>query len=169
MEHRSIPPALVLGDEGIGALAHRHMAMGALKGVPQVVVDCGGHFDPYAIAKEARGVGRSPANVLERVIVARAFTAYQEITLLLRLRREYTVDHRIFLLNPLDLFVDPDLPHGDGLWIFGRLHAALHHFHETGYRLFLYQRHQAETSLLFQKLCRDRPSTLPLGCDAAPD
>src|SRR5262245_51543749 len=42
-------------------------------------------FDPYAIARLAKTVGASPTEALERIYIARAFTAYQLTELIARL------------------------------------------------------------------------------------
>ena len=115
------PSALFIGDASVLLLAHQNLADGAIQNRPQVVVDCGGYFDPHALYREARRIKLVPGPVLERVQVARAFTAYQEIALLIRLWRQFGPAHRVFLLNPLSPLVDPDLPEMDRSWLFQRL------------------------------------------------
>lgn len=138
--------ALFIGDSSVFLLAHRKLADGAIQNRPQVVVDCGGYFDPHALYREARWIEPAPGPVLDRVQVARAFTAYQEMTLLIRLWRQFGSDHHVFLLNPLHPLGDPDLPEMDRSWLFQRLRKAILRFRGAGYLLTIFQTTQAMTA-----------------------
>src|ERR1044072_3825443 len=47
---------------------------------------CGDNcFDPYAVTRYAKARGCRPADVLKRILIARAFTAYQLVELVERL------------------------------------------------------------------------------------
>jgi hypothetical protein len=58
-------PTVLSGDESVFPWVHRWLARRALGGgVRPVIVDCGGVFDPYAVALEARRAGVQPEAAL---------------------------------------------------------------------------------------------------------
>ena len=150
-------PLLVLGEGSVLPLAHRALAGWALRGAPQVVVDCGGFFDPYGLARAAREMGARPEAVLERVRVARAFTGYQEIRALLNLRRQFSPGTWVYLLNPLFPLLDGDLPEGDRHWIFRRLMKGLSWFSRAGYPLRVCQESGRGGTAFLQTLAHRLP------------
>ncbi len=156
----AVPPLLVLGDSTVPLLLHRTLAERALEGPSQVVLDCGGFFDPYLLAREARRQGLRPEAVLERIHVARAFTGYQEIRALLDLRRRFGRGHPVYLLNPLFPLRDEDLPEGDRRWLFRRLLAGVDYYSRAGYPLRLCQEAGRGSAALLQTLARRLPVLL---------
>ena len=127
------PPRLLTGDVTALHLAHRALVWLTRQGPPPVVVDCGGVLDVYRLGEEARRLGLSPADVLARIQVCRAFTGYQEVSALLRLRRRFAPGTRVFLLSPLPPLLDEDLPAEDRPWLFRRMLDGLRHLAARGY------------------------------------
>ena len=143
------PPRLLTGDATALHLAHRALAVSAHRALAvsahrvlagldprvaaPVVVDCGGVLDVYRLGQEARRLGAAPGELLARIQVARAFTGYQEVSALLRLRRDFAPGTRVFLLCPLPPLLDPDLPAEDRPWLFRRVLDGLRHLAAHGY------------------------------------
>ena len=78
-----------------------------------VFVDGGNVFNPYVVAEVARGHGLNPKNVLERIYVSRAFTAYQLSSLILEKLEKAVRKFRSKLVTVSDissLFLDRDVP-----------------------------------------------------------
>ena len=146
---RFVQPCVLQGDGTVLSLAHAAMAEWALAETGQAVVDCGGWFDAYLLVLQARRRGVAPvapAQVLGRVQVCRAFTAYQVIGALLRLRRRFSPAYRVGLLNPLHPLLDGDLPEADRKWLFGRLLNALDWFSQAGYPVWMCQQAPSGTA-----------------------
>ena len=156
---RAATPLLVLGDSTVSLLLHRVLALRALRGRTQLVVDCGGFLDPYLLARKAVRLGVRPALVLERVLVARAFTGYQEIRALLNLRR-FGAGSMIYLLNPLYPLQDEDLPEGDRRWLFRRLLAGVDYFSRAGFPVRICQETRRSDPVFLKTLTRRLPVLL---------
>ena len=122
---------LLSGDRSLLAVAHRIIARQAMVAVPPVVIDCGGVFNPYGVAEEARRHQVPPQAVLERIMICRAFTGYQELHALRRVAR-LAPGQRLYLLNPLHVLLDEDLPAADRPWLFNRLLAGLDFLGDRG-------------------------------------
>ncbi len=78
-----------------------------------VFIDGGNSFNPYLVADIARGWSLNPRNVLERIYVSRAFTAYQLSALILEKLDAFLEGHDadlIFVSNVASLFMDKDIP-----------------------------------------------------------
>jgi hypothetical protein len=119
------PPIVLMGDASVLPLVHRILAQRAmLHGMRPVIVDCGGVFDPHAVALEARRAGHQPEAALNALLICRAFTGYQELHALRRLAR-FAPGRRVYLLNPLQVLLDEDLPAQDRPWLFNQLLTGL--------------------------------------------
>lgn len=153
---RAAGAVLVVGDGTVPLLLHRVLAARALTGPVQTVVDCGGFFDPYLLAVEARRLGLAPEAVLERVMVARALTGYQEIRALLNLRG-LPPGRPVYLLNPLFPLADDDLPRGERRWLFRRLLGAVRYFSRAGCPLRLCQESRRGDPEMLQTLAKCLP------------
>ena len=82
-------------------------------GSSAVFVDGGNVFNPYVVAKIARGHGLNPKNILERIYISRAFTAYQLSSLILGKLDRAIRKFRSKLVAVADissLFFDRDVP-----------------------------------------------------------
>jgi len=85
-----------------------------------VVYICGdNHFNPYAIARLARRLHHRCEDVLNRVLVARAFTGYQFEELVRRLTPN-EVAGPVVLSGICSAFLDEDIPHNDAARLFYR-------------------------------------------------
>jgi hypothetical protein len=101
--------------------------MGGL-GSSVVFVDGGNSFSPYLIGDVARGCGFEPRNVLERVYVSRAFTAYQFSALVLEKLEPFVNAKRAGLILVSDiasLFLDRDIPKNEAKDLFVKVCAKL--------------------------------------------
>lgn len=86
-----------------------------------VYVDGGNTFDPYAVSAIAQEYGLEPRSVLEKILVSRAFTAYQLTALVFEKLEEALKRHRSKLVVVSDitgLFLDRDVPKIEGRDIF---------------------------------------------------
>ena len=85
---------------------------------------CGDNrFDPYAVARLARSQQKSPEEALGRILVTRAFTAYQLDELIHRLDLPKTVEGAygvVFISGVCTAFLDEDVTHTDAARLFYR-------------------------------------------------
>ncbi|MFQ6065498.1 MAG: hypothetical protein ACE5L6_08490 [Candidatus Bathyarchaeia archaeon] len=89
-----------------------------------VFIDGGNSFDPYAVSAVARDYGLDPKSVLERILVSRAFTAYQLSALVFEKLEEALKRYRSKLVVVSDvagLFLDRDVPKIEGRDIFFKM------------------------------------------------
>ena len=84
-----------------------------------VFVSGDNRFDPYAIARYARLRGWSESAVLERILIARAFTAYQLTELLARLKPD-DIAGPVVVSGICTAFFDEDLSHTEAARLFYR-------------------------------------------------
>lgn len=102
-------------------------SMGGL-GSSVVFVDGGNSFNPYLISEVARGYGFDPREVLGRVYVSRAFTAYQFSALVLEKLEPFVNAKRAGLVLVSDiayLFLDRDIPKTEAKDLFVKVCAKL--------------------------------------------
>ncbi len=87
-----------------------------------VFVDGGNSINPYTIASIAKRYGKRRQEVLGRIHVARAFTAYQMATILLEsLEEEVRAGPGLLVLSCLpDLFLDEDLEYREAYHLLRR-------------------------------------------------
>ena len=82
-------------------------------GTGVVFIDGGNSFNPYSVAEVARGWSLNPRDVLEKIFVSRAFTAYQLSALIIE-KLDEILEKRdvdlIFVSDIASLFMDPDVP-----------------------------------------------------------
>jgi len=89
-----------------------------------VYIDGGNTFDPYGVSAIAQDHGLEPENVLDRIHVSRAFTAYQ-LTALIFERLEEALkkyDARLVIVSDVVvLFLDKDVHGGKGIDLFKKM------------------------------------------------
>jgi len=86
-----------------------------------VYIDCGNTFDPYAVSAVAQEYGLEPKSVLEKVMISRAFTAYQLTALIFEKLEKTLKRYRsklIVISDIVGLFLDRDVPKIEGSDIF---------------------------------------------------
>ena len=89
-----------------------------------VYIDGGNSFDPYAVSAIAQGYGLEPKSVLEKIVISRAFTAYQLTALIFEKLEEALKRSRSKLVIVSDitgLFLDRDVPKKEGWDIFMKM------------------------------------------------
>jgi hypothetical protein len=89
-----------------------------------VFVDGGNTFDPYAVSAIAQEFGLEPKSVLEKILVSRAFTAYQLTALVFEKLEKALKKYRAKLVVISDitgLFLDRDVPRIEGRDIFMKM------------------------------------------------
>lgn len=89
-----------------------------------VYIDGGNAFDPYAVSAIAQEYGLDPQSVLEKILVSRAFTAYQLTSLVFEKLEAALKGYRSKLVVISDitgLFLDRDVPQIEGRDIFLKL------------------------------------------------
>ena len=110
--------------EGAGAISSYVAGWMVSEGIDVIVLDGANRFDPYVVSSFARKALISPARLLKRIRIARAFTCYQMATLmgekLVSLLNAQTVgaiqalpkQQRpwVILLEPITTFLDEDVP-----------------------------------------------------------
>lgn len=89
-----------------------------------VYIDGGNSFDPYGVSSIAREHGLEPKSVLERILVSRAFTAYQLAALVFE-KLERTLKKcrgkLVIISDVTGLFLDRDVPEKEGVDIFMKM------------------------------------------------
>jgi hypothetical protein len=104
---------------------------------------CGDNrFDPYAVARLARSQQKSPEEALERILVARAFTAYQLDELIHRLEPLKTSEGAfgvVIVSGICTAFLDEDLTQTDAARLFYRSLWRLRGLSQEGLTLLLTQ------------------------------
>ncbi|MFM8320138.1 MAG: hypothetical protein ACKOC5_04405 [Chloroflexota bacterium] len=101
----------------VGRLAHQALARAAQAG-PVYVLDCGGRFDGYGVARLLGG----DRAALERVTVARAFTCFQALALL---RRPAPGGALVLALDLPATFQDENVAYGERTLLLERSITAL--------------------------------------------
>jgi hypothetical protein len=102
---------VLLWGEHLRPLAAAAAAWGAAKEAQVLVVDAANRFDPYQLVRQARGRGLTPADVLARVQVVRAFTSHQLVRLLQEvLPAALKPGALVVVLGPVSLFYDEQVP-----------------------------------------------------------
>ncbi len=98
---------------------------------------CGDNrFNPYAIARLAKAEEKRPEEVLARILVARAFTAYQLDELIHRLDAEN--DYGVVIISGIcTAFLDEDVAANDAARLFYRSLWRLSRFAREGLTLLL--------------------------------
>jgi hypothetical protein len=89
-----------------------------------VYIDGGNTFDPYAISAMAQQYGLEPKCVLEKILISRAFTAYQLTALVFEKLEEALKRYRSKLVIVSDitgLFLDRDVPKIEGMDTFMKM------------------------------------------------
>jgi len=89
-----------------------------------VYIDGGNTFDPYAVSAVAQEYGLEPRSVLEKILISRAFTAYQLTALVFEKLKEALKRYRSKLVVVSDitgLFLDRDVPKTEGRDIFMKM------------------------------------------------
>jgi len=89
-----------------------------------VFIDGGNTFDPYAVSAMAQEFGLEPRSVLEKILISRAFTAYQLTALVFEKLEEALKRYRAKLVVVSDitgLFLDRDVPRIEGRDIFMKM------------------------------------------------
>jgi len=89
-----------------------------------VYIDGGNTFDPYAVSAIAQEYGLEPRSVLEKILISRAFTAYQLTALVFDRLEEALKRYRSKLVVISDitgLFLDRDVPRIEGRDIFMKM------------------------------------------------
>jgi hypothetical protein len=107
----------LLWDVALGALVQATVEGEA------VAVDGGNSLDPYLVAAHARRAGIAPRRVLERLRIARAFTAHQMSAILEETLLPEVLDHTpsVVLVSCLpELYLDEDVPWVEANALVGR-------------------------------------------------
>jgi hypothetical protein len=104
---------------------------------------CGDNrFDPYAAARCARSQQKSPEEALGRILVTRAFTAYQLDELIHRLDLPKTVEDAygvVVVSGICSAFLDEDVTHTDAARLFYRSLWRLRDLSRKGLALLIAQ------------------------------
>jgi hypothetical protein len=137
-------PGFVLGDFGVlyglpaclslSFLLCVRCQLGAERGgldSSVVFVDGRNTFDVYETSRVAQKYGLDPRATLERILISRAFTAYQLTSLILE-RLKAAVDRfsakLVILSDALGLYLDRDVPKTEAMDVFNKLTVSLAKF-----------------------------------------
>ncbi|UCC33306.1 MAG: hypothetical protein JSW53_05940 [Candidatus Bathyarchaeota archaeon] len=99
-----------------------------------VFIDGGNTFDPYAVSVIAQDSGLKPRSTLEKILISRAFTAYQLAELIFEKLENFLKMYRsklVVVSDIIGLFLDRDVPEIEGRNIFLEM---IHHLLEVASR-----------------------------------
>jgi len=99
-----------------------------------VYIDGGNSFDLYAVSAIAQEYGLEPRAVLEKILISRAFTAYQLTELVFEKLEKILKRYRskfVVISDITGLFLDRDVPETEGRNIFLKM---IHHLSEVASR-----------------------------------
>jgi hypothetical protein len=100
---------------------------------------CGDNlFDPYAVARFARAQGKDPEEALGRILVTRAFTAFQLDELIHRLEFP-KIPKTVIVSGICTAFLDEEITHTDAARLFYRSLWRLRELSREGLTLLLTQ------------------------------
>lgn len=89
-----------------------------------IYIDGGNTFDPYAVSAIAREYDLEPKPVLQKILISRAFTAYQLTALIFEKLEEATKGYRsklVIISDIASLFLDRDVPKKESRDIFMKM------------------------------------------------
>jgi len=131
---KPVRKALILGERPED-LSTYLSALAASLGFKVLVADGANAFDPYLVSKFARRGGLPPEGLLKEILVARAFTCHQLVTLI-RERLEPMIPSGasplVVLLGPCTMFFDQDVSEKEATLLFRRMLARIEEMSERG-------------------------------------
>lgn len=129
---------LMHGGEHTNSLMMEITARAACRRKPVRYICGDNRFDPYAIARFARLAGVDSYSVLDSILIARAFTAYQLVELVERL--DNTPSNECLIISgPCSSFYDEDIPLIDAARLFYRMLWRLVDYSRSGKQVLMVQ------------------------------
>lgn len=126
----------LVGNGAFGVAAHLTARLACERMAVRIV--CGDNcFDPYAVTRFAKARGLRPADVLSRILIARAFTAYQLVELVDRLENYGSPSELVMVSGVCSAFFDEDLSDTDAARLFYRAFWKLAELAQRNRRLLL--------------------------------
>jgi len=118
---------LLVGRTGLNRhIADRLAVLSAHRGDTTYYIDGGHRADPFAMARVMRVQRKDPRPVLERVHIARAFTAYQMDSLIREALSELPSPPDLLIVSAIDsLFSDPEVDQEEAKGMLQNCIAAL--------------------------------------------
>ncbi|EQA38438.1 hypothetical protein LEP1GSC047_2348 [Leptospira inadai serovar Lyme str. 10] len=116
---------MLMGREGIYRLALRWEYAFAASGFKVFNLDCAIRFNPFTITAETRRDRVPPEELLQNILIQRAFTPYQILDSLLSIVRNRREDTIYFLLAPCKQFFDGDVQEEEGRYLLDKMHLVL--------------------------------------------
>jgi hypothetical protein len=108
-----------------------------------VFLSADNRFDPYSISRLAKVYGTNPEQILRRIMIARAFTAYQFAEMIARLPADSSSHDLVVVSGPCSAFFDEDISHVDAARLFYRVLWQIIDLAREGMTLLLAQPDQA--------------------------
>ncbi|MGQ9509635.1 MAG: hypothetical protein ACUVTN_09595 [Thermodesulfobacteriota bacterium] len=134
----------------------------ASRGMDVILLDGANRFDPYVVSSFGKKVLIPPERLLKKILIARAFTCYQMVTLIERLvpfieeSIESSIQNWYFiLLGPLGLFLDQEVSEREALYLFKRAFGRIEVMAGAGASFFIFQ-HSIGSHFPFRKGGRER-------------
>lgn len=124
---------LLVGDGATGLASHV-AARRACKGLLVRLVCGDNRFNPYVISKFAKANGVRPADALNSILMARAFTAYQLVELINRLE---DANDFVIITGICATFCDEDISNNDAARLFYQVFWKLKQLTQSGMSLLL--------------------------------
>lgn len=104
-------------------------ALAAFLGLRVLIADGANTFDPYLVSRFARKENLSPATLLKKIAIARAFTCHQFATLIQERLEPWLYPETcslVVLLGPGNMFFDEDIPKEEAVFLFRKTLAKIH-------------------------------------------
>lgn len=143
----SFPKRILFWGEEVGGIASYMAGWMAGNEMEVRVLDGANRFDPYMTSSFARKAVIPPERVLKRILIARAFTCYQMVTLIERLSSFGGEVHEpplrrkpyVILLGPVTSFLDEDVSEREAWSLFEKVLKRIEELGRKGVSFFLFQ------------------------------
>jgi len=119
----SLAPArkVLVGGELAHSFVMQLAARAACEDRKVIYIAADNRFDPYVISRFAKAAGANPEDALRRILIARAFTAYQFVEMIARLPGDCSDHDLVVVSGPCSAFLDEDVSHIDAARLFYRV------------------------------------------------
>lgn len=126
---------VLLMGEGASGISSYIVARRACEQLPVRMVCGDNRFNPYGISRFAKAQGVRPAEALNAILIARAFTAFQFVELIQGLDAD--ANDFVVVTGICAAFFDEDLSHTDAARLFYRAFWKLHALAHSGVSVLL--------------------------------
>lgn len=134
----SLPRRVLFWGEEAERIASYVAGWIAHRGIPVIILDGANQFNPYAVSAFTRRMLIPAEEILKKILIARAFTCYQMITLV-REKLTLCAPSNIIVMGPMNTFLDEDIRDEESRILFDRFLRTIGEMSFKAFRFFLFQ------------------------------